>query len=489
MGRQGKLPLDSEKGRLNLSVEAENEGDGAVEPQYAVEQEITDEVETEAVEVLPAPEELPQDKKAEAEFISAEEMGSMQEEENLTLGDYLRNERMRRDLTLHEAAEQLRLRPKQIEALESGNYENLPGHAFVTGFLRSYANLLQLDAVSVVDLYKSESQGGHQAPELTFPEPTSEGKIPGMGLILGSMVLIAGLFAGWYFYLSENQLDLEIVSNLPAELQEKVGALSDANREAEAPEAAEVQETQAVASESNTAVQPQLASPTSVDSSKSVDVLASTSDEPNETASRTDQVVTDIAKAEVTPPKVPETVAEKDVTIAASSEPVSETEKSEAAVVQPSNEPQKPDVTEAAQQAVVTPEVQAPAVAEVPYEQNKLDLDRIETNSAVAERTERLPEALGVENADGRIVIVANQEAWVQVTGLDQAVVLDRVLEAGDTFMLPNQTGLTLSTANAGGVEIRVDGENLGSLGSYGHIVQSMPLVAEELKEKLTTVQ
>ena len=49
-------------------------------------------------------------------------------------------------MSLEEAARQLKFAPRQLEALEAGELERLPGGTFVRGMLRSYARLLRLDA-------------------------------------------------------------------------------------------------------------------------------------------------------------------------------------------------------------------------------------------------------------------------------------------------------------------------------------------------------
>jgi cytoskeleton protein RodZ len=49
-------------------------------------------------------------------------------------------------MSLEEAARQLKFAPRQLQALEAGELERLPGGTFVRGMLRSYARLLHLDA-------------------------------------------------------------------------------------------------------------------------------------------------------------------------------------------------------------------------------------------------------------------------------------------------------------------------------------------------------
>lgn len=49
------------------------------------------------------------------------------------------------NLSVSDVARHLKLTPAQVEALEEGAYERLPGRVFVRGFLRNYAKLLGVD--------------------------------------------------------------------------------------------------------------------------------------------------------------------------------------------------------------------------------------------------------------------------------------------------------------------------------------------------------
>jgi cytoskeleton protein RodZ len=49
-------------------------------------------------------------------------------------------------LSIEEAARQLKFAPRQIEALEAGQLQRLPGGTFVRGMVRNYARLLRIDA-------------------------------------------------------------------------------------------------------------------------------------------------------------------------------------------------------------------------------------------------------------------------------------------------------------------------------------------------------
>src|SRR5574343_1092038 len=63
------------------------------------------------------------------------------------VGEQLRLAREARGLQIGDIAQTLKLGPRQVEALEKGDWSGLPGHTFIRGFVRNYARLMQLDPV------------------------------------------------------------------------------------------------------------------------------------------------------------------------------------------------------------------------------------------------------------------------------------------------------------------------------------------------------
>lgn len=63
----------------------------------------------------------------------------------------LREARERQGLSVDDVVAKIKLAPRQIVALEADDFDALPETAFVRGFVRSYARLLQLDAQPLLD--------------------------------------------------------------------------------------------------------------------------------------------------------------------------------------------------------------------------------------------------------------------------------------------------------------------------------------------------
>ena len=67
-----------------------------------------------------------------------------------TAGAELRAAREGAGLSIEEVAQQLKLAPRQVKALEDDDYAKLPGRTFVRGFVRNYARAFGLDADELV---------------------------------------------------------------------------------------------------------------------------------------------------------------------------------------------------------------------------------------------------------------------------------------------------------------------------------------------------
>ena len=82
-----------------------------------------------------------------------------------TAGDWLRAAREAEGWSIDVVAQQLKLAPRQVKAIEDGNYAELPGRTFIRGFVRNYARLLRLDPEAVV----AALPGVEAAPALEGP--------------------------------------------------------------------------------------------------------------------------------------------------------------------------------------------------------------------------------------------------------------------------------------------------------------------------------
>lgn len=75
-----------------------------------------------------------------------------------SFGEELRRERELRRITLREVAESTKVNLRYLEALESNDFQHLPGGVFNRGFVRAYSQYIGVDPDAMVDAYLLEEQ-------------------------------------------------------------------------------------------------------------------------------------------------------------------------------------------------------------------------------------------------------------------------------------------------------------------------------------------
>jgi cytoskeleton protein RodZ len=93
-------------------------------------------------------------------------------------GILLRTAREANGMSIDAVAQQLKLAPRQVRALEEGDFTQLPGRTFVRGFIRNYARLVRLDAETVLGaLPAGDVTPNLESPALHATAPTI-GELP-----------------------------------------------------------------------------------------------------------------------------------------------------------------------------------------------------------------------------------------------------------------------------------------------------------------------
>jgi cytoskeleton protein RodZ len=90
----------------------------------------------------------------------------------------------------------------------------------------------------------------------------------------------------------------------------------------------------------------------------------------------------------------------------------------------------------------------------------------------------------GKNNLNPRVVLKAKGDTHITVRGTNGTVYINRNLKAGDTYQLPNATGLMLSTTNAGAVEMDLDGQAIGVAGSVDQSAENIPLDPQAIVDR-----
>jgi cytoskeleton protein RodZ len=135
--------------------------------------------------------------------------------------------------------------------------------------------------------------------------------------------------------------------------------------------------------------------------------------------------------------------------------------------------PTAPATTKPTDAAALTPKPQTPTVGT--------------TGAAVAPAVEApLPvgQTYGQQNRNARVVLRVHQATRVLVEGPDRVVYLNRTLNPGDTYQVPNIVGTTLTTTNAGAVEVDLDGQSMGYAGQGSGVAEAISLDPQSIVDR-----
>lgn len=387
------------------------------------------------------------------------------------IANELRQTRQALGRNVARVADDLKIRRVYLQAIEEGRFDDLPGATYAVGFVRAYSDYLGLDSVEVVGRFKQEVDGLNERMRLVFPTPVPESKIPSGVVILISVVLVALAYGGWYYFSSR---DADVAGQVP-EVPENLESL--------------------------------VSEPSGDDAGLAAGGV--TNQTSNLTSGSTQVAVLTLAEPGLAPGG--EGTAQTGDGMEAA-DAAQAAEASDAAAEPAEGAPEAADGTEAAN----TLETTEPGLAAQPETDDGADAARepaggepggepmsvataplpdrsgmLALNGAIPEAPEteallpdsegREPRIFGVENGSARIVLRARLDSWVQVRDQEDSLLLTRVLQPGDSYRVPDQTGLTLLTGNAGGLEIQVDGNAAPPLGPVGAVRRDIALDPDRL--------
>lgn len=90
------------------------------------------------------------------------------------IGNSLREARVRRNISLQQAEEDTKIRVKYIQAMENEDFDILPAGTYVKGFLRTYAEYLDLDYQILIDEYNERFGSGEHREHIIHQQRTNK---------------------------------------------------------------------------------------------------------------------------------------------------------------------------------------------------------------------------------------------------------------------------------------------------------------------------
>jgi len=119
--------------------------------------------------------------------------------------------------------------------------------------------------------------------------------------------------------------------------------------------------------------------------------------------------------------------------------------------------------------------------------EDKKNLSKKFTETIIPKETLNANETSAIANeriSKEEMILKSSGNSWVEIEDLDGNSYLTRLMRSGETFVVPDKKGLTLSTGNAGVLSLTLGSIHISKLGSIGEVISSRPLNIEAFKDR-----
>ena len=341
-------------------------------------------------------------------------------------GATLRAAREAAGFEIADLAAELRIPKSYLEALETEQYDILPGATYGFGYIRSYCKFLKIESQPFLDKFKMQMARSNVRPDYHFPDEVLEPRMSGAMI---SMLLVLVLLAGYIGFQIFDRFDLNPLTKTQTIVAENQASSSSD----EAPIIAQTEEP----------------------------VIADNAQASEEEAAPSEVVVAEVTEEPKTQSQPAQTATDTDVAVAEASDEAS---------------------ADASEDNVATDNTAtASEEAADKASSGETDIAVVDNGAQNANTSSAL--ATAREPAD-EIIISAIAPSWVEVVRENGDVVLNKLFKPGDQYVSPSDTKLYLSTGNAGGLVLTLPGMSEFNVGQTGEIVRDLPLSRDSLRSR-----
>ena len=323
---------------------------------------------------------------------------------------------------LFEVANDLRIREVYLQAIEEGRFDQLPGPTYATGFVRAYAAYLGLDVKEVMQRYMEVTNEDIGPKSLSPPSPINEARLPTTVVLLIAAILAASTYGGWYYLTIYGHSSQKLISELPKY----------------SPEIAVLDK------KTNQNKLPRVAKPS----------LPINIKNPNQIIKKElgSKVQSKKGTGKNTVQKNPKWSGELNNKISLE------------------------------EKTKVIPKLKVDFKENKNFQNGsnrttnkKIKIDGLENKKRLVNKNTKQ------SNSKYRIVLLAKMTSWVEIRDSAGTRLISKILKKGDEYIIPNEAGVTLTTGNAGGIDILVDGIKIEPLGGIGVVLRDIRMDPEIL--------
>ena len=108
--------------------------------------------------------------------------------------------------------------------------------------------------------------------------------------------------------------------------------------------------------------------------------------------------------------------------------------------------------------------------------QNNIKNNELSNKQPSKNQVNELSAKANIRNPKNEMVLKSSGNSWVEIEDMDGNILLTRLMRPGETYIVPNISGLTINTGNAGVLSLSLGDVFIPKLGKVGEIISAKPL-------------
>ena len=108
--------------------------------------------------------------------------------------------------------------------------------------------------------------------------------------------------------------------------------------------------------------------------------------------------------------------------------------------------------------------------------QNNIKNNELSNKQPSKNQVNELSAKANIRNPKNEMVLKSSGNSWVEIEDMDGNILLTRLMRPGETYIVPNISGLTINTGNAGVLSLSHGDMFVPKLGKVGEIISAKPL-------------